>query len=168
MDGDVHCWVGFRGGSCAERALVFSTILFVLGFFLATTNVVAQSDRGAIAGTVLDSSGGVVANATVTATQTETGAVNTATTGPTGGFRLYDLRLGTYKVTATAPGFKTDEKTGVVVQVGIDCIPGIRTAAGGRQRNGHDRGGCAGSADRIFRYGHSCGQKANSGPPVVP
>lgn len=95
----------------------FSTILFVLGFFLATTNVVAQSDRGAIAGTVLDSTGASVANATVTATQTETGAVNTATTGPTGGFRLYDLRLGTYKVTATAPGFKTDEKTGVVVQV---------------------------------------------------
>jgi hypothetical protein len=95
----------------------FSTILFVLGFFLATTNVVAQSDRGTIAGTVLDSSGGAVANATVTATHTETGAVSTATTGSTGGFRLYDLRLGTYKVTATAPGFKTEEKTGVVVQV---------------------------------------------------
>src|SRR5215470_16353897 len=94
-----------------------STILFVLGFFLATTNAVAQSDRGTIAGTVLDSSGGAVVNATVTATHTETGAVNTATTGPTGGFRLYDLRLGTYKVTAAAAGFKTEEKTGVLVQV---------------------------------------------------
>jgi len=95
----------------------FSTILSFLGFFLAANTTVAQSDRGTIAGTVLDSSGAAVANATVTATHTETGAVNTATTGPTGGFRLYDLRLGIYKVTASASGFKTEEKTGVLVQI---------------------------------------------------
>src|SRR5262245_60903911 len=94
----------------------FRTNLFALIFLSAATYAAAQSDRGTIAGTVLDSSGGVVVNATVTAVHTETGGANTTTTGPTGGFRLYDLRVGTYKVTVTAQGFKKEEKVGVVVQ----------------------------------------------------
>ncbi len=77
----------------------------------------AQSDRGTIAGTVLDSSSGVVANAKVTATDTATSTTYSATTGPTGGYRLYDLRVGVYGVTVSAPGFKIAEKTGVVVQI---------------------------------------------------
>src|SRR5260370_6014405 len=77
----------------------------------------AQSDRGSIAGTVLDSSGGVVANAKVVATDSATSATYSSTTGPTGGYRLYDLRVGIYGVSVSAPGFKTVDKTGVVVQI---------------------------------------------------
>jgi hypothetical protein len=106
-----------KGGVMRGTRFCFSTILFVFGFFLLAGGLAAQSDRGAIAGTVLDSSGGTVTNATVTAVHTETGAVNTSTTGPTGGFRLYDLRVGVYKVTVEAAGFKTAEKTGVLVQI---------------------------------------------------
>src|SRR5712671_3516842 len=88
-------------------------------FFLAFSGMAArsQSDRGTIAGTVLDSSGGVVANASVIATDTATSATYSATTGPTGGYRLYDLRVGVYGVSVSAPGFKTVDKTGVVVQI---------------------------------------------------
>jgi len=81
------------------------------------TAALSQSDRGAIAGTVLDASGAAVSGATVTATDTATNAVYNATTGPTGGYRLYDLRVSVYKVSVSAPGFKTEEKTGVVVQI---------------------------------------------------
>src|SRR5712692_4197263 len=77
----------------------------------------SQSDRGTIAGTVLDSSGRVVANASAIATDTATSATYSATTGPTGGYRIYDLRVNVYRVTVSAPGFKTVEKTGVVVQI---------------------------------------------------
>src|SRR6266852_4490451 len=77
----------------------------------------AQSDRGTIAGTVLDSSGAAVANATITVSSTETGVNYSATTGPTGGFRVQDVRVGTYDVSASATGFKIERKTGVVVQV---------------------------------------------------
>ena len=77
----------------------------------------SQSDRGTIAGTVLDSSGGAVQGATVTATDAATSAVYTATTGPTGGYRLFDLRVSTYNVSVSATGFKKAEKTGVMVQV---------------------------------------------------
>ncbi len=90
-----------------------------LSLFLALSGITvrAQSDRGTIAGTVLDISGGVVANARVTATDTETGATYSATTGPTGGYRLFDLRVAVYKVAVSAAGFKTVEKTSVVVQI---------------------------------------------------
>src|SRR5438132_1382165 len=94
------------------RFLSFSLFLTISGITAR-----AQSDRGTIAGTVLDSSGGVVANVTVTATSTETGANYGATTGPTGGFRIQNVRVGTYDVSVSAPGFKIEKKTGVVVQV---------------------------------------------------
>src|SRR6266853_618662 len=94
------------------RFLAFSLFLTFSGIMAQ-----AQSDRGAIAGTVLDSSGGVIADAKVTATDTETAATYSATTGPTGGYRLFDLRVAVYKVAVSAAGFKTVEKTGVVVQI---------------------------------------------------
>jgi hypothetical protein len=94
------------------RFLSFTLLLAFSGM-----SAQAQSDRGTIAGTVLDSSGGVVANVTVTVTSTETGANFSATTGPTGGFRIQDVRVGTYDVSASASGFKIEKKTGVLVQV---------------------------------------------------
>src|SRR6266571_1653701 len=94
------------------RFLSFSLLLAFSGMAVRS-----QSDRGTIAGTVLDSSGGAVQGATVTATDSATNTVYTATTGPTGGYRLYDLRVSVYRVSVAAPGFKTLEKTGVVVQV---------------------------------------------------
>jgi len=101
------------------RSVSFLQRSFTVAFFVLVTasRALSQSDRGTIAGTVLDSSGGVVANANVTATDAATSATYSATTGPTGGYRLYDLRVSVYRVSVAAPGFKTEEKTGVVVQV---------------------------------------------------
>ncbi|MBS1866138.1 MAG: TonB-dependent receptor [Acidobacteria bacterium] len=100
-----------------SKSLFFRFIL--LGMFCLGLTCVsrAQSDRGAIAGTILDSSGGVVEGAQVTAKGEQTGTVYTGISGPTGGFRIGDVRIGIYRVTVTAQGFKTAEKTAVVVQV---------------------------------------------------
>ncbi len=106
--------VPFR--SCGFPQLSRFLTLALLAF-AAAGPALSQSDRGAIAGTVLDSSGAAVSGATVTATDTGTNTVYNATTGPTGGYRLYDLRVSLYKVSVAAPGFKTEEKTGVVVQI---------------------------------------------------
>lgn len=85
--------------------------------FVAAGLVCAQSDRGTIAGTVEDSTGSVVSNAQVVAKAKESSSQYTATTGPTGGYRIPDVKVGVYTITVTASGFKTDEKTGVEVQV---------------------------------------------------
>lgn len=97
---------------------IFTRVFLVAVLCLAAASSSrAQSDRGAIAGTVLDSSGGAVTGALVTATGEQTGTIYTTTSGPTGGFRITDVRIGVYRVTVSVAGFKSAEKTGVVVQV---------------------------------------------------
>ena len=108
----------FARHSFSARYLVAARYLAAGLFILAAaTSGLSQSDRGTIAGTVLDSSGGAVEGANVTATDTATNSVYSATTGPTGGYRLYDLRVSVYNVSVSASGFKKVDKTGVVVQV---------------------------------------------------
>jgi len=107
----------FTGGVMHGTRSYFSTILLVLGSFFLISNAAAQSDRGTIAGTVLDSSGAAVSDAKIIVTSSDTGAAYEAVTGPTGGYRIPDVRVGTYSVTAAAQGFKTEQRTGLVVQV---------------------------------------------------
>src|SRR2546427_2825444 len=88
--------------------------IFVLG---TAGTALSQSDRGTIAGTVLDSSGAVVQGASVTATGANTGAVYKTTSTDTGAYRIPDMQVGVYNITITAAGFKTSEQKGVVVQI---------------------------------------------------
>lgn len=92
----------------------FALALFVLA---AATAGFSQSDRGTIAGTVLDSSGGAVQGATVTATNANTGAIYKTSSTDTGAYRIPDMQVGVYNVTVSAAGFKTSEQKGVVVQI---------------------------------------------------
>jgi hypothetical protein len=90
---------------------------FTLLFAFSGLAAHGQSDRGTIAGTVEDSSGGVITDAQVTVKGTETSSEYSAVSGPTGGFRIPEVKIGIYTVTVKANGFKTEEKTGVQVQV---------------------------------------------------
>ncbi|HEY3129869.1 MAG TPA: TonB-dependent receptor [Acidobacteriota bacterium] len=92
--------------------LAIAAVIAVLG-----TMAAAQSSRGSLAGTIQDSSGAVVGNATVTATGVGTGSVYNTTSTSSGGYRIPDMQLGAYNVKTSATGFKTAEQTGVVIQV---------------------------------------------------
>ena len=92
-------------------------IAVALFALISASTALSQSDRGAIAGTVLDSSGAIVAGAKITATGADTGTVYTATSTDTGAYRISNMQVGVYNVTVASPGFKTDTKTGVVVQI---------------------------------------------------
>src|SRR5258708_12512134 len=97
------------------------SLLRILSFSLLSAFSVlvahGQSDRGAITGTVLDSSGGVVEGASITATGVETGTVYTTTSTSTGAYRFSNLVLGHYDLAVTAKGFKVSTLTGVEVRV---------------------------------------------------
>jgi hypothetical protein len=80
---------------------------------------------GAINGTVTDATGGVVPNATVTATNTETGAVRTGATNAAGQYQFQLLQPGTYTVKFSASGFKTVE---VPVTVNVTESPVVNRA----------------------------------------
>jgi hypothetical protein len=91
--------------------LAFLSILAAPGLHAQTAST------GAIKGTVTDSSGAVVPNATVTATDNETGAVRTVTSGGDGSFIVTVLPLGTYRLRVQAAGFKPLEVPSIVVNV---------------------------------------------------
>jgi hypothetical protein len=59
-------------------------------------------------GTVADSTGAVIPNATVTAKNTATGVTTTATTNGTGNYDFPSLQPGAYTVSSTNTGFQTE------------------------------------------------------------
>ena len=73
----------------------------------ATGSAFAQSDAGAVNGTVEDASGAVIPGAKITLTNTDTGAVTTAASGTDGNFDFRALQRGNYKVEASHDGFQT-------------------------------------------------------------
>src|ERR1019366_1457579 len=74
----------------------------------------AQQTLGAITGTVTDPSGAVVSDAIVKAVNIETNLEVAART-KNGSFVIPDLPAGTYRVTVTKDGFKTETHTKILV-----------------------------------------------------
>ena len=78
----------------------------------------AQSNAADLQGTVKDSSGAVVANASVTARNPATNISRTTTSNDEGFYRLINLPPGDYEVTVEAPTFKKTVLPKVTVTVG--------------------------------------------------
>src|SRR6266852_4085568 len=70
-----------------------------------------------IQGTVQDSSGSAVPDATVKATQTSTGATRSVTSGADGVYALPNLPIGPYRLEVSKTGFTTYVQSGIVLQV---------------------------------------------------
>ena len=96
----------------------FCAVLFAVFLFTSLTPVLlAQTaGTGGLTGTVADSTGAVVPNATVTATG-ENGQVRTATTGPDGVYKFTLLPPGNYRVRFEAAGFNAVEVPSATVNV---------------------------------------------------
>jgi len=89
--------------SASCRLIVFALVILALGFPTAAR---AQKDAGSIVGTVKDSSGALIAHATVTVTDVERGSTFSATTNDAGEYIAGPLRVGHYTVTVEHAGFK--------------------------------------------------------------
>src|ERR1700674_5021853 len=89
-----------------------------MGLLLLCLPLFSQGSSGRILGTVTDQSGGVVAGATVTITDTERGVSKTPVTNEPGEYNAPTLNPGTYKVRVEAKGFKAVERQNVVLEVG--------------------------------------------------
>jgi len=74
-----------------------SLLVFLGSLVLLNLPCYAQQTLGAINGTVTDSSGAVVAKATVKVRNTGTNLEQTATTKDDGSFSVPDLPIGTYE-----------------------------------------------------------------------
>jgi hypothetical protein len=79
--------------------------------------VLAQVSSGTITGDVHDVSGGVIQGAKVTIIDQATSTSRVLTTNERGEFNARNLPIGSYSVTTTTPGFKTDIHAGLVLEV---------------------------------------------------
>lgn len=91
--------------------LLLAFILFAVGI------LPAQTFRGAIQGTVTDTTGASVADAQVTILNTDTGARRAVVTDAAGNYNVTELQIGNYSVTATKAGFRTQTLKGIAVGV---------------------------------------------------
>jgi Carboxypeptidase regulatory-like domain len=90
---------------------------FFVCFFAALSSSTWGQNKASLRGTVTDQSGGVVAGAKVTLTNTATNVAHTSTTGPDGTY-LFDLTsVGTFKLTVDKQGFSTFIQDGIVLEL---------------------------------------------------
>ena len=89
-----------------------------IGLLLSTFAItaLAQSNKGAIVGTVKDPNDALVAKAQVKVTRVQTGEVRTADTSDDGTFTVPNLDPGRYNVTVEGTGFQTITVEGVQVE----------------------------------------------------
>jgi Carboxypeptidase regulatory-like domain/TonB dependent receptor-like, beta-barrel len=80
----------------------------------------AQGNFGRILGGVTDPTGAVIPGATVTVTDVQRGISRTLTADQGGQYAAPNLLPGTYTVRAEAKGFRTTERSGLLLQVGQD------------------------------------------------
>jgi len=100
-----------------HRASARLTLLAVLSIslLLFCQTALAQAVYGSIIGTITDSTGAVVPNATVTVTDTAKGTSTTVQSDADGQYRAQHLIPDTYTVSVEAANFKTATTDGVVV-----------------------------------------------------
>jgi hypothetical protein len=90
--------------------------ILVIAILLTPFGANAQlTGTGAISGTVTDSTGAVIANATVTATSVRTNVATTRNTTSAGDFNITPLVPDVYVVTVTAKGFETFVQKNITV-----------------------------------------------------
>jgi hypothetical protein len=97
---------------------VFTGLLAIAILIALLTNCDAQTNRGALNGTVTDQSGALVPGATVEVIDVGTSASTRALSSSGGEFSFIGLPVGTYVVKISAPGFKPEKIQGVPVSAG--------------------------------------------------
>jgi len=106
-------------------------LLTIVSLFLPGSTVAQNIVSGEITGTVFDTTGAVLPNATVLLTSGELGLKMATTTSASGMYRFPLLRPAVYKVTVSAPGFGTVTRD-VVASLGQVTPANIHLGVSGR------------------------------------
>ncbi len=113
------------------RVVAFSFFALVLMLSLSASAIAqSQALNGQIEGTVTDTSGAVVPNATLTIVNIETGATRTINTDDAGVYRAPLLPLGNYRVTVEAANFKKLVRDGITLTTGQTATIALTLEAG--------------------------------------
>lgn len=89
------------------KSLVARIFVFAGCLSMSWIHLTAQGTRGTLTGTVNDQSSALVVGAEVKATNVASGVTQTATTTEAGAYTIPYVVPGTYRVAASARGFRT-------------------------------------------------------------
>ena len=103
-------------GNCGIKS---ARLLLYLGILLLAFNsqLVAQSARARIVGTVKDPQGAVVAGANIIVTNVATGVQAKAQSDQQGSYQILELPIGSYKVKAEHNGFSSVETVAYTLEI---------------------------------------------------
>jgi hypothetical protein len=100
-------------------------------WLICSAAISAQTFRGTILGTVTDSAGAAVPEATVTAKNVATGLERSTVTDAAGNYTLPEMPIGTYEVRVEKQGFQPAKVTGIVVEVASERRADVTLMAAG-------------------------------------
>lgn len=104
----------------ARVDVYFIVCMFVCLVLAASQAAYSQGNAGRILGTITDPSGGVIAGAAVTVTDTARNVSRTLMTDDAGEYNAPNLIPGTYQVRAESAGFKIVQRQNILLEVGQD------------------------------------------------
>src|SRR5262245_40581478 len=113
------------------QRIVVSLVVAALFSIVPVAPLFAQGANSEINGTAADQSGAVLPGVTVTLTEETTGLVRTVITNEAGRWVLPALQPGRYTIKAELSGFQTQNRAGVVVNVGQAITINLTLPVGG-------------------------------------
>jgi uncharacterized surface anchored protein len=98
------------------------TIACVAAGLLVVGMCYGQVGTASLQGTVTDQSGAVIAGATATVQNVQTGVARILATDAEGRYSAPELQVGQYQVQAQMTGFETTVRSGIVLAVGDERV----------------------------------------------
>jgi len=109
-------------------------MLLTLGFVLSSRLNAQGVTSASVLGTVTDSAGAVVPNASVQVKNAGTGQVQQVSTDAQGRYTIAELPIGTYEAQASAQGFQTTVRPGITLTVGAQAVVDFSLSVGQSQQ----------------------------------
>src|SRR5262245_41554907 len=94
-------------------------------------SALAQQGTAEIAGRVIDAQGAVLPGVAIVVTNEETGQFREVTTSAEGTYLAPQLVPGRYRLVAQLSGFRTGERSGLILQVGTTMTMNLTLQVGG-------------------------------------
>ena len=101
---------------------IFASVCLLFAVLSCAVYTPGQTETATITGTTTDPTGGAVAGAKVQATNIATNTTQDTITDSAGRYKLADLPVGTYNVSASISGFKTVVRDGITLGVGSALV----------------------------------------------
>ena len=127
------CGSSMKANGSSMHMRLFFRVLFlaVVAVCLLMGKAFGQADQGAVTGIVEDATGAAIPNASVTLTNVDTGLVLKTQADSSGTYVFSPVKIGSYKVSATATGFSTTTQDQIQVHVQDRVEANLRLNTGG-------------------------------------